>query len=338
MADTYRAVQATGPHTLEMVELAMQQPDRGHVRLRVDACGICHSDGAAVEPLLPVRYPRVPGHEVIGRIDAVGDGVQDWNVGDRAGVGWFGGQCNRCARCRRGDFVNCENQPVTGLHVDGGYAEMIITRETALIRVPDDMDSVASAPLLCAGLTTFNALRNSPARGGDLVGVLGLGGLGHLGVQYARHMGFRVVALARGREKGNVAKQLGAHHYIDTEDSDPVEELRGLGGARVILNTTTSAAAVSRVLPGLAPNGTMIVVGAGGEPLQIMATDLIFGNRHVGGWVTGTPADGEDTLTFSSLQGVHSQNEIVGLTEAPQGYARMASGKARFRIVIDMNR
>jgi propanol-preferring alcohol dehydrogenase len=183
MAGTYRAVQATGPHTLEVVELPIQHPDRGHVRVRVEACGICHSDGAAVEPLMPVEYPRVPGHEVIGRVDAIGDGVEGWNVGNRVGVGWFGGQDNRCTFCRRGDFVNCENQPVTGLDVDGGYAEMLIARETGLVRVPDDMDPVASAPLMCAGLTTFNALRNSPARAGDLVGILGVGGLGHLGVQ-----------------------------------------------------------------------------------------------------------------------------------------------------------
>jgi propanol-preferring alcohol dehydrogenase len=321
-----------------MVELPMQHPDRGHVRVRVEACGICHSDGAAVEPLMPVEYPRVPGHEVIGRVDAVGDGVEGWNVGDRVGVGWFGGQDNRCAFCRRGDFVNCENQPVTGLDVDGGYAEMLIARETGLVRVPDDMDSVASAPLMCAGLTTFNALRNSPACAGDLVGILGVGGLGHLGVQYARRMGFRVVALARGQETGELARQLGAHYYIDTAGSDPVDELRKLGGPRVILNTTPSPDAVSRVVPGLAPNGSMIVVGAGGEPPQIMATDLIFGRRHVDGWVTGTPADAEDTLAFSSVQDVHSQNEVVGLTEAANGYARMASGKARFRVVIDMSR
>jgi alcohol dehydrogenase, propanol-preferring len=338
MTDTYRAVQATAPGKLELTELPLVDPPAGHVRVRVEACGICHSDGATVDAVFPVEFPRVPGHEAVGRIDAIGAGVEGREVGDRVGIGWLGGQCNHCARCRRGDFVNCENQPVTGLHVDGGYAESMIVRETGLVRVPDELDSTDAAPLLCAGLTTFNALRDSPARAGDTVGVIGLGGLGHLAVQYARRMGFRVVAIARGPEKRELAERLGAHHYVDSVATDPGEELQKLGGASVVLGTAASNEASAAVVPGLAPHGALVIVGVGFEPLQLDVTDLVFAGRDVAGALTGSAADGEDTLDFSALQGVRSQNEVYGLSEAADAYARMASGEARFRVVLDLSR
>jgi propanol-preferring alcohol dehydrogenase len=338
MSEQYRAIQATAPGELVLTELPLTDPPAGHVRIRVEACGICHSDAVAVDGVLPVEYPRVPGHEVVGRIDAIGDGVEGWSAGDRVGVGWLGGQCNHCAHCRLGDFVNCENQPVTGLHVDGGYSEVMIARATGLVRIPEELGSVEAAPLLCAGLTTFNALRNSPARPGDLVAISGIGGLGHLAVQYARHMGFRVVAIARGPEKAALAKELGAHHYIDSVATDPAEELLALGGASVVVGTAASSEASARLLPGLAPRGTLVVVGIGFEPLQISGTDLVFPGRHLDGSLTGSSADGEATLDFSALQDVRSRNEVFGLAEAAEAYARMASGEARFRVVLDMAR
>jgi propanol-preferring alcohol dehydrogenase len=338
MPETYRAVQATAPGKLELTELPLQQPPAGHVRIRVEACGVCHSDKATVDAIFPIEFPRVPGHEVIGRIDAVGEGVERWGVGDRVGVGWLGGRCNNCDHCDRGDFVGCENQPATGVQVDGGYAESMITRATALSKVPDDLDSVDAAPLLCAGLTTFNALRNSPAGPGDLVAISGLGGLGHLAVQYARHMGFRVVAIARGPEKAELATELGAHRYIDSVATDPAEALKELGGATVILGTASATTASSQLLPGLATGGTLVVVGVGFEPFEFSSVDLIFGERNIGGSQTGSAADGDDTLAFSALQGVRARNEVFGLADAAAGYARMDSGDARFRVVLDMSR
>jgi alcohol dehydrogenase, propanol-preferring len=338
MTEHYRAVQATAPGELVLTELPLSDPPPGHVRIRVEACGICHSDGATVDALFPVEFPRVPGHEVVGRIDAVGDGVEGWSAGNRVGVGWLSGQCHHCARCRLGDFVNCENQGVTGLHSDGGYAEVMIARETGLVQIPDELGSVDAAPLLCAGLTTFNALRNSPARPGDLVAISGLGGLGHLAVQYARHMGFRVMAIARGPEKAELAKELGAHHYIDSVATDPAEELLALGGATVVVGTAASSEASARLLPGLTPRGTLVVVGIGFEPLAISGTDLVFPGRHLDGSLTGSSADGEATLDFSALQDVRSHNEVFGLAEAVEAYARMSSGEARFRVVLDMAR
>jgi D-arabinose 1-dehydrogenase-like Zn-dependent alcohol dehydrogenase len=335
--ETYRAVQATGPGRLALAELPLPTPGRGEVRIRVEACGICHTDAATVEAMMPVDFPRVPGHEVVGRIDAVGDDISDWAVGQRVGVGYLAGHCGRCARCRHGDFVNCLAQPLTGMHVDGGYAEVLVARESGLVAIPDELDSVEAAPLLCGGLTTFNALRNSGATAGDLVAVLGIGGLGHLGVQYARRMGFRVVAIARGAEKRALALELGAHMYIDSVAQDAAAELTKLGGARLILATTSSATAMSALIPGLAPGGQMVVAGADAEPIRVSTTDLIFGGRAVAGTLTGSAADNEDTLAFSVLQDVRARIEVVPLADAPVAYARMMNNQARFRMVLDMS-
>ncbi|HEY3186384.1 MAG TPA: alcohol dehydrogenase catalytic domain-containing protein [Solirubrobacteraceae bacterium] len=336
--ETYRAVQAVEPGRLALAQLPQRTPGPGHVRVRVEACGVCHSDAVTVEALMPIDFPRVPGHEAVGRIDTVGDGVTGWAVGQRVGVGFLGGQCGHCARCRRGDFVNCLDQPVTGAHVDGGYAEVLIARETGLVAIPDELNSVEAAPLLCAGITTFNALRNSGARAGDLVAVLGIGGLGHLGVQYARRMGFRVVAIARGAEKEPLARELGAHEYIDGVARDPAAELSSLGGAQVILATASSAEAMSALIPGLAPRGELIAVGADAEPIRATTSDLIFGERSVAGRLTGSAADNDDTLAFSVLHGVRARIEVVPLAEAPAAYARMMSNQARFRMVLDTTR
>jgi len=336
---TYRAVQATEPGRLALTELPLAEPGPGHVRIRVEACGVCHSDAATVEAAFPIDFPRVPGHEVVGRIDAVGEGVTpEWTVGKRVGVGFLGGHCGHCARCRRGDFVNCLEQPVTGAHTDGGYAEVMIARESGLVAIPGELDSVEAAPLLCAGITTFNALRNSGARAGDLVAVLGIGGLGHLGVQYARQMGFRVGAIARGAEKEALARELGAHLYIDSVAQDPAAELKKLGGgARLILATVSSADAMSALIPGLAPGGRLLAVGADSEPVRVSTSDLIFGERSIHGALTGSAADNEDTLAFSVLQDVRARIEVVPLDQAPAAYARMMSNQARFRMVLDMS-
>jgi propanol-preferring alcohol dehydrogenase len=334
-AETYRAVQATAPGRLALAELPVPDPGAGHVRVRVEACGICHSDAATVEGAFPIDFPRVPGHEVVGRIDALGEGVTGWEVGRRVGVGFLAGHCGQCARCRRGDFVNCERQPYTGIHADGGYAEVLIARESGLVAIPDELDSLEAPPLLCAGLTTFKALRDSGARPGDLVAVLGIGGLGHLAVQYARRMGFRVVAIARGPEKASLARELGAHIYVDSEGQDAVAELTSLGGARLVLATAASSAATAALIPGLAPGGELVVVGIGDEPVPVSAQALIFGERSVAGSLTGSTADSEDTLAFSVLQQIRAITEVVALEDAPAAYARMLANEARFRIVID---
>jgi propanol-preferring alcohol dehydrogenase len=337
-AETYRAVQATAPGRLALTDLPLAHPGAGHVRVRVEACGICHSDAATVEGGLPIDFPRVPGHEVVGRIDAVGDGVTGWVVGQRVGVGFLAGHCGQCARCRRGDFVNCEQQPYTGIHADGGYAEVLIARASGLVAIPDELDSLEAAPLLCAGLTTFNALRDSAARPGDLVAVLGIGGLGHLGVQYARRMGFQVAAIARGPEKASLARELGAHVYVDSVAQDAAAELRRLGGARLVLATAANSAATAALTLGLAPGGELIVLGVGAEPIPVSSTDLVFGERLLTGKLTGSSADNEDTLAFSVLQDVRAITEVVGLADAPAAYARMMSNEARFRMVLDLSR
>ena len=334
---TYRAVQAVSPGRLEMTQKTLQAPGAGKVRIRVEACGVCHSDAATVEGSFPIDWPRVPGHEVIGRIDALGPGVQGWAVGQRVGVGFLGGACGYCASCRSGDFVNCRNQEFSGIHHDGGYAEVMIAKVSGLVSVPDELSSVEAAPLLCAGLTTFSALRNSPAKAGDLVAVLGIGGLGHLAVQYARHMGFEVAAIARGRDKAELAKQLGAHHYIDSVASDPAQALQELGGAKVILVTAAGGKTTAATFRGLRAGGVSIVVGVGSDPIEVSDTDLIFGGRHLTGALTGDPAAGDATLRFSALSGVAAMIEKFPLEDTVSAYERMKSGKARFRIVLTMD-
>src|SRR5713101_4964826 len=273
---TYRAVHAVGPGKLELTEKPLLDPLAGYVRIRVEACGVCHSDSATVEGILPIEWPRVPGHEVVGRIDLVGEGVEGWVVGQRVGVGFLGGSCGHCEYCRDGDLVNCVKQGFTGVQQNGGYAEVMIAKASSLMAVPDELSSVDAAPLLCAGLTTFSAWRNSPARAGDLVAVLGVGGLGHLGVQYARHMGFEVIAIARGADKADLAKKLGAHHYIDSAAADPAAALQALGGAKVILITASGGKTVAASFKGLRPGGVSIVLGVGPEPIEASSMDLIF--------------------------------------------------------------
>jgi propanol-preferring alcohol dehydrogenase len=281
----------------------MADPGPNQVRIRVEACGVCHSDAGTVEGLFPIEWPRVPGHEVVGRIDALGSGVEGWTVGQRVGVGFLGGHCGYCEFCRGGDLVNCRNQEYTGIHQDGGYAEVMIAKASGPVAVPDATASADAAPLLCAGITTFNALRNSPAKAGDLVAVLGIGGLGHLGVQYARHMGFEVAGIDRGTDTVELAKKLGAHHYIDSDVTDPAAALQALGGAKVILVTASGGKTVAASFKGLRPGGVSIDVGVGPDPIELSGTDLIFGSRKLEGSLTGTPATGDATLRFSTLTG-----------------------------------
>jgi propanol-preferring alcohol dehydrogenase len=335
---TYRAVQVVSPGKWELTSKPIVDPPPGHVRIRVEACGVCHSDSATVDALFPIEWPRVPGHEVVGRIDALGSGVRGWTIGQRVGVGFLGGPCGHCEFCRGGDLVNCRNQEFTGIHHDGGYAEVMIAKASGLVAIPDDLSSAAAAPLLCAGLTTFGALRNSRALPGDLVAVLGIGGLGHLGLQYARHMGFEVVAIARGADKAALVKKLGAHHYIDSATTDPAEALQALGGAKVILITAAGGQTTAATFKGLRPGGTSIVLGVGPEPIQVSSMDLIFGGRRLEGALTGNAATGDATLRFSALSGVAAMIEEVPLEEAADAYAKMQAGRARFRMVLTMNR
>ena len=328
--------QAKGP--FQIVEREIPEPGPGWVRIRVEACGICHADSYVKEGLWPgIQYPRVPGHEVAGVIDALGSGVAGWKPGQRVGVGWFGGNCGYCDNCRRGDFLFCTvERRTTAITQDGGYADYMITPAVALALVPIELSAAEAGPLLCAGITTFNALRHSGAQAGDLVAILGIGGLGHLGVQFAAKMGFRTVAIARGKDKAALAKELGAKIYIDSEAQNPAEELSKLGGARVILATVTSGKAMSAAAGGLGLNGKMIVVGAADEPIQVPAYLLIGGRRLVTGWPSGTSIDSQDTLAFSAQSGVRSRNEIFPLERAAEAYERMMSGKARFRVVLTM--
>jgi propanol-preferring alcohol dehydrogenase len=334
---TYRAVHAVGPGKLELTEMPLLDPLAGYVRIRVEACGVCHSDSATVEGILPIEWPRVPGHEVVGRIDLVGEGVEGWVVGQRVGVGFLGGSCGHCEYCRDGDLVNCVNQGFTGVQQDGGYAEVMIAKASSLIAVPDELSSVDAAPLLCAGLTTFSALRNSPARAGDLVAVLGVGGLGHLGVQYARHMGFEVIAIDRGGDgKAELAKKLGAHHYVDSAVTDIAKALQERGGAQVVLVTASGGKAVAAAVKGLRRGGVVISLGATDEPIELSAFELLFKSLGVAGALTGTPAAGDATLRFSALSDVAAMVETMPLGRAPEAYAKMMSGQARFRMVLTM--
>jgi len=335
---TYRAVQVTKPGQLELVERELVAPPKGSVRIRVESCGVCHSDTVTFQALFPgITYPRVPGHEVAGVIDAVGAEVPQWKVGQRVGVGWNGGYCGHCNHCRRGDFFACDSTQVTGISFDGGYAEYMIAPASAVAAMPDQLSSADASPLLCAGLTTFNALRNSGARPGDVVAVLGLGGLGHLGVQYAAKMGFLTVGIARGKDKEKFAHDLGADIYIDNTSQDPAAELQKLGGAQAILATATSGDAMSAVEGGLAINGTMLLIGAV-PSMQVSPLFLLMGDRSVKGWYSGTSIDSEDTLAFSARMGVKSMNEVYPLEKAQEGFERMMSGKARFRVVLTMGK
>jgi D-arabinose 1-dehydrogenase-like Zn-dependent alcohol dehydrogenase len=332
-----RVVQVARPGgPLELAERPIPDPTPGTVRIRVEACGICHSDSIVKVGLFPgIAYPRVPGHEVAGVIDAVGPGVTHLAVGQRVGVGWHGGYCGHCEPCRRGEMFACESGQVTGLTFDGGYGEYMVTPASAIAVFPADLPPVDSAPLLCAGITTFNALRNSGAQPGDVVAIHGLGGLGHLGVQFAAKMGFRTVAIARGQDKAPLAKELGASVYIDSQAQDPSAELQKLGGARAILATVTSGEAMSGVQGGLAINGTMLLIGAA-ESMQVSPLGLLMGRRSVKGWYSGTAIDSQDTLSFSALTGVRSMNETYPLARAAEAYERMMSGRARFRVVLKM--
>ena len=321
----------------ELVERDIPEPGVGQVRVKVEACGICHSDVLVKDGLIPgIQYPRVPGHEIAGLVDAVGDHVTKWKKGDRVGVGWHGGHDFVCEQCRRGDFAMCVNRKVTGIDFDGGYAEYMIAPWEAVAAVPDELPAEEAGPFMCAGVTVYNALRNSGARGGDVVAVHGVGGLGHLGVQYARQMGFETVAIGRGKDKEPLARKLGAHYYIDSDGDDAVAELQKLGGARVILGTAPNAKAISALVDGLSPDGKLLVPAAPNEPLTVSMMPLIAGRRSVGGWYSGTAKDSQDTLEFSALSNVHPMIEKFPLKRVAEAYERMHSGKARFRVVLTM--
>src|SRR5262245_18533095 len=337
MNATYKAIEVPRPKEFSEVSKPLLDPGPNQIRILVEACGVCHSDSGTVEGLFPIDWPRVPGHEAVGRIDAIGSGVQRWAVGQRVGVGFLAGSCGYCDFCRNGDLVNCANQEYTGIHHDGGYAEVMIAKASGLMSIPDELSSAAAAPLVCAGLTTFNALRNAPAKAGDLVAVLGIGGLGHLGVQYARHMGFEVVAIARGIDTAELAKKLGAHHYIDSAATDPAEALQALGGAKAILITASGGKTVAATLKGLRPGGVSIDVGVGPDPIEITSPELIFGERRIAGSLTGNPATGDATLRFSALSGVAAMIETVPLDQAAAAYSKMMAGMARLRMVLVTN-
>jgi D-arabinose 1-dehydrogenase-like Zn-dependent alcohol dehydrogenase len=321
----------------EIVDREIPKPGPGHVLIKVQACGVCHSDVFTKEGLLPgIQYPRVPGHEVAGVIDELGAGVSSWNKGQRVGVGWHGGQDNTCPSCRRGDFRNCQNLKISGISYDGGYSQYMVAPVQALVAIPDSLSDVEAAPLLCAGITTYNALRHSGALPGDLVAVEGIGGLGHLGIQFANKFGYKVAAIGRGPENAALAKKLGANVYIDSKSTNAAEALQKLGGAQVILATAPSSKAMSELIDGLGPNGKLMVVGAAFEPIEVTPGQLIFGSRTIQGWAAGTPADSEDTLRFAELSGVRPMIETYPLEKAGEAYARMMSGNAQFRVVLTM--
>jgi len=321
----------------EIVEREIPQPAAGQVRLRVQACGVCHSDMFTKEGAWPgIQYPRVPGHEVAGIIDEVGAAVSGWKIGQRAGVGWHGGHDGTCLQCRRGDFGNCRNLKISGISYDGGYQQYMLAPVEALTAIPDNLSDIDAAPLLCAGITTYNALRHSGAMPGDLVAVLGVGGLGHLGIQFANKFGYKVAAVGRGSDSAPLAKKLGASVYIDNKATNPADALQQLGGAQVILATAPSAKAMSEVIDGLAPNGKLMVVGADSAPISVSPVQLITGSRSLQGWASGTPADAEDTLRFAELTGVRPMIETYPLEKAAEAYARMMSGNAQFRVVLTM--
>jgi D-arabinose 1-dehydrogenase-like Zn-dependent alcohol dehydrogenase len=333
-----KAAQVTGAEgLLEIVERKIPEPGVGQVRIKVQACGVCHSDALVVEGSWPgISYPRVPGHEVAGIVDAVGSGVLEWRVGQRVGVGWHGGHDGTCRECRRGDFRNCRNQKIPGISYDGGYQEFMLAPAEALVPIPDSLSDVDAAPLLCAGITTYNALRHAGALPGDLVAVQGIGGLGHLGIQFANKFGYWVAAVGRGTQSEPLAKKLGADLYIDSKAQNAAEELQQLGGARVILATAPNSKAMSELVGGLGPNGKLLVIGAAFDPIEVAPVQLIIGSKSINGWAAGTPAASEDTLRFAELRGVRAMIETYPLEKAAEAYAQMMSGKAEFRVVLTM--
>jgi D-arabinose 1-dehydrogenase-like Zn-dependent alcohol dehydrogenase len=321
---------------LEVVTREVAAPEAGWVRVKVQACGVCHSDAITKEGLFPgIAYPRVPGHEVVGVVDAIGDGVTEWKAGQRVGLGWYGGHCGKCEPCRRGDLVCCQRLKIPGIAYDGGYADYVLAPEVALAAIPDALAGAETGPLLCAGITTFNALRNSGARPPDVVAVLGIGGLGHLGVQYAAKMGYTTVAVARGADKAKFAHELGAAYYIDSTKEDVSAALQKLGGAKTILATVTDADAMSAALGGLGHEGRFVVLGAPGSPIQANVIPMLLARQSIQGWPSGTAIDSEDTLKFSAAMGVKPLIETYPLEKAAEAYDRMMSGKARFRVVLE---
>jgi D-arabinose 1-dehydrogenase-like Zn-dependent alcohol dehydrogenase len=333
-----KAVQVPKPGgDFEIVEREIPMPQAGHVRVKVQACGICHSDSLTKEGQWPgIQYPRVPGHEIAGIVDELGEGVTTWKKGQRVGVGWHGGHDETCLYCRRGDFRNCVNMQVPGISYDGGYQQYMVAPANAVVSMPEGLNNVEAAPLLCAGITMYNSLRHSGAMPGDLVAILGIGGLGHLGIQFANKFGYKVAAVGRGPENATLAKKLGANVYIDSQATKPVEELQKLGGAQVIMATAPSSKAMSELFDSLAPNGKLMVIGAAFDPIEISPIQLITGSRTIQGWASGTPADEEDTLRFAELSGVRPMIETYPLEKAAEGYARMMSGNAQFRVVLTM--
>jgi D-arabinose 1-dehydrogenase-like Zn-dependent alcohol dehydrogenase len=333
-----KAAQISKPGAdFEIVEREIPKPGPGQVRIKVQACGVCHSDVFTKEGQWPgIQYPRVPGHEVAGLVDELGEGVSVWKKGQRAGVGWHGGHDNTCLQCRRGDFRNCQNLKIAGISYDGGYQQYMVAPLEALTAIPETLSDVEAAPLLCAGITTYDALRHSGAMPGDLVAVLGVGGLGHLGIQFANKFGYKVAAIGRGSESAALAKRLGASLYIDNKETNPAEALQKLGGAQVILATAPSSKAMSQLIDGLGPNGKLMVIGVATDPIEVTPVQLISASRSIQGWVSGTPADQEDTLRFAELSGVRAMIETYPFEKAGEAYARMMSGKAQFRVVLTM--
>ncbi len=333
-----RAVQVPEPNMpFELVEKEIPSPKKGSVRIKVQACGICHSDSFTKEGKFPgIQYPRVPGHEIAGVIDALGEDTGDWKVGQRVGIGWHGGHCKTCSSCRRGDFITCSRPQIPGISYDGGYAEYLVAPIEALALIPESLLPVEAGPLMCAGITTFNALRNSGAIGGETVAILGIGGLGHLAIQFAAKMGFRTVAIARGKEKQPLSQQLGAHHYIDSDSQKVGDELKKLGGAKVILSTVTNNTAINAAIEGLAVDGKLLIVGIAEKPISVPILTLVGGRRMIKGWPCGTSIDSQDTLSFSALSGVRSVNQVFPLEKAAEAYELMMSGKAKFRVVLQI--
>jgi D-arabinose 1-dehydrogenase-like Zn-dependent alcohol dehydrogenase len=331
-----KAVQVSKPGgDFELVERNIPEPGRTQVRIKVEACGVCHSDVLVKEGMWPgLQYPRIPGHEIAGRIDAVGADVTDWKPGQRVGVGWHGGHDFTCDACRRGDFVLCQNEKITSLSHDGGYAEYMVAPAESVAAIPDELPAPEAAPLLCAGITVFNALRNAGGRPGDMVAIQGIGGLGHLGIQYARQMGFRTFAIGRGKDKEELARKLGAAHYVDTDSGDPAAELQKFGGARIILATAPDSKAISGLVNGLSAGGKLVIVGASTEPLSVTPLQLILGRKTIQGWPSGTAKDSEDTLQFSAFSGIRPMIEKFPLEKAAEAYDQMMSGRVRFRAVL----